>query len=270
MEVDPYELLVRWYLRFNGYLGVENFVVHGTVQGGNVQAGETDILAVRFPYSREDPGFQLQTAPELLDQLAADCGLVDFVVAEVKGGQNDTLNNVWRPPVEPEKLERVGYVIRWLGAFADETLIRKVATDLQASHRVHHDRFLFRVVMFAQKGQPKLSLRQVTFHDIANFLVNVRAPSWQGHGFGVRSPHNQWHPFIRELWKIADPNTGPDSGNKVDAILDRLKNAAERKKDSCRAKPRHNPGLDEIRAQTLRLGFLSRISVSHRCCESKT
>jgi len=52
MEVDPYELLVRWYLRFNGYLGVENFVVQKAVKGGNVQAGESDILAVRFPNSR--------------------------------------------------------------------------------------------------------------------------------------------------------------------------------------------------------------------------
>jgi hypothetical protein len=61
MEVDPYELLVRWYLRFNGYLGVENFVVHQTVEGGNVQVGEDDILAIRFPNSRENPGFVLET-----------------------------------------------------------------------------------------------------------------------------------------------------------------------------------------------------------------
>src|SRR4051812_46536753 len=114
-DVDPYELLVRWYLRFNGYLGVENFVIHETVEGGNVQRGETDVLAVRFPHSREDPGFALHTHPKLLDEEAVRDALTDFVVAEVKGRRNDTLNRVWRPPAEAVKIDRVAYLIRWLG-----------------------------------------------------------------------------------------------------------------------------------------------------------
>jgi len=229
MKVDPYELLVRWYLRFNGYLGVENFLVHQTVPSGNVQVEEIDILAVRFPHSREDPGFQIEPDPKLLDKRAVDHGLVDFVVAEVKGGQNDTLNKIWRQPADSVKIERVGYVIRWLGALSDDLLIQKVATELQASHSAQQDQFLFRVVMFAHKVQPKLSLRQLTFHDIADFLVNVRAQCWQDRGFGVRSPHNQWHPFIKEIWKIADPGAGPDSEGSVQAIVDHLEKAAEQR-----------------------------------------
>ncbi len=229
MEVDPHELVVRWYLRFNGYLAVENFVVHQTVPDGNVQVGETDILAVRFPHSREDPGFQIETDPKLLDRRAADDGLVDFVVAEVKGGQNDTLNKVWRPPPNAAKIERIGYLIRWLGPLAADSVIQAIATRLQASYDTHQGQFLFRVVMFAHKVQPRLSLRQITFHDIATFLVNVRAPSWHGHGFGVRSPHNQWHPFIKEIWKIADPQDGANSGCKIQAIVDRIQKAAEQR-----------------------------------------
>lgn len=38
-----------------------------------------------------------------------------------------------------------------------------------------------------------------------------------------------------------------------------LQRASQRKKDSCRAQSRHNPGLDEILARALRLKFLSRI-----------
>lgn len=227
MEVDPYELLVRWYLRFNGYLGVENFVVHQTVRGGNVQVGETDILAVRFPHSHEDPGFALQTDPNLVDNEAVHHGLVDFVVAEVKGRRKDTLNKVWRPPAEPRKIDRVAYIIQWLGPFSDEALIRQVATELQSSHRARPGQFLFRVVMFAHKVQPKWSLRQVTFNDIADFLVRVRAPSWQDRGYGARSPHNQWHPFIKDLWKIADPQAGLDPQVKIQAILEHLAKAAE-------------------------------------------
>jgi len=236
MDVDPYELLVRWYLRFNGYLGVENFVVHETVQGGNVQGGETDILAVRFPYSREDPGFALQTDPKLLDTKSVDGGLVDLVVAEVKGRRHDTLNKVWRSPPDAIKIDRVAYIVRWLGPFSDDALIRQVATELQASHRAQHAQFLFRVVLFAQKVQPALSLRQVTFHDIADFLVHVRAPSWQDRGFGARSPHSQWHPLIKEIWKIADPQIGQDPEAKVQAILELLEKAAEQRAGADNAK----------------------------------
>ena len=227
MDVDPYELLVRWYLRFNGYLGVENFVIQQTVEGGNVQVGEIDILAVRFPNSREDPGFALETDPRLLDSEAVDHALVDFVVAEVKGGQKDTLNTVWQGPPDPAKIARAAYVVQWLGPFSDKALIQRVATELQASHRSRSGQFLFRVVKFAHKVRPKLSLRQVTFNDIADFLVRVRAPSWQGHGYGSRSPHNQWHPFIRSLWTIADPQDGSDPQAKIQAILEHVAKAAE-------------------------------------------
>jgi len=27
--IDKYEVFVRWYLRFNGYFTIENFIVHG-------------------------------------------------------------------------------------------------------------------------------------------------------------------------------------------------------------------------------------------------
>ena len=236
MEVDPYELLVRWYLRFNGYLAVENFVIHQTVEGGNVQVGENDILAVRFPNSREEPGFALETDPRLLDDEAVRDRLVDFVVAEVKGGKTDTLNTVWRPPPNPLKVARVAYVIQWLGAVCDEAVIQQVATELQASHRSRCGQFLFRVVKFAHKARPKLSTRQVRFYDIADFLVRVRAPCWQDRGYGARSPHNQWHPFIKKLWRIADPQACSDPKAKIRAILDQIVEAAAQRASSDSAK----------------------------------
>jgi hypothetical protein len=229
MEVDPYELLVRWYLRFNGYLGVENFVVHQTVDGGNIQVGEDDVLAVRFPHSREDPGFELETDARLLDADARDLALVDFVVAEVKGGRKCTLNSVWQEPPDARKIDRVCYVVQWLGPFADDKSIRQVATELQGSHRSQVAKFLFRVILFAHKRQPKLSLEQITFHDIADFLVHVRAPCWQDRGYGARSPHSQWHPLIREVWSIADPSNGGDPNRKIQAILEHLARAADRR-----------------------------------------
>jgi hypothetical protein len=114
-----------------------------------------------------------------------------------------------------------------VGPFSDGALIRQVATELQASHRSRAGQFLLRVVIFAHKAQPKLSVRQVTFNDIADFLERVRAPCWRDRGHGARSPHSQWHPFIKDLWKIADPDQLGDPQVKIQAILQRLANAAE-------------------------------------------
>src|SRR5437588_5656678 len=129
-------------------------------------------------------------------------------------------------------------MIRWLGPISDDALIETISTELQTAHRALHGQCLFRVVMFAHKIQNQLSLKQLTFQDIADFLVRVRAPSWEDHGFGSRSPHNQWHPFIKDIWKIADPQVGADLETKVKAILDLLEKAAEghARTDSERAK----------------------------------
>jgi hypothetical protein len=50
---DNYEKVVRWYLRFNGYLTAENFVIHEARNGQIPQGGEFDTIGVRFPHSRE-------------------------------------------------------------------------------------------------------------------------------------------------------------------------------------------------------------------------
>jgi hypothetical protein len=48
-------------------------------------------------------------------------------------------------------------------------------------------------------------------------------------GFGARSPHSQWHPFIKELWRIADPSATGTPHAKIRAILERLDRAAEQR-----------------------------------------
>lgn len=52
---DKYEKLVRWYLRFNGYLTVENYVVHEARNGRvprRIASATAHIVAeTRFPGS---------------------------------------------------------------------------------------------------------------------------------------------------------------------------------------------------------------------------
>ena len=218
---DNCETFVRWYLRFNGYLGVENFVVHEPARGRIDQGTESDVLAVRFPHSREDVGAPLQTDPRLLAGLAAP-GNVDFVIAEVKGGNRATLNAVWTPPVSAAKLRRVSYILRWLGPLADEAAIDAVARDLQRTHRATHDKNSFRVVFFSKRHRRAVSalgITQILFRDIADFVVNIRADCWKRYGLGVRSDHSQWDPLILEIWRLADPDRNAPPAQKVDDIL---------------------------------------------------
>jgi hypothetical protein len=217
---DIYETLVRWYLRFNGYASVENFVINETSADGVLQAGENDILAVRFPYSVEAPGFKLRNDPRLVSQSTR--ATVDFVIAEVKGGHRASINAVWRPSGDiTRKRALVAYVIRWLGPLKTTSAIDQVSADLQSRFIGRHGRYSFRLVLFAHRvprAARDLDIPTITFHQIAEFIVNDRAGCWTDHGIGVRSPHNQWDRDINAIWRLAEPNGSP-AHQRVDAII---------------------------------------------------
>lgn len=218
---DPCETFVRWYLRFNGYLGVENFVVHEPSAGRVNQGTESDILAVRFPYSHEDPGTPLQLDPRLQAGMP-DPPLVDFIIAEVKGGNRAPLNDIWTPPVNDAKIGRVAYLVKWLGPLQDETAIREVATELQRHHKARRDGYNFRLIFFSTRERRparNLGIPQIMFAQIAEFFVNVRAGCWQRSGLGVRSDHHQWDPLILKAWSVADPGRDAPATQKVQDIL---------------------------------------------------
>ena len=228
MVPDIYERLVRWYLRFNGYLAVENFFVNAA-DGGPTQVGEADILAVRHPHSREAPGFDLRNDQKLL--AGAHDQFVDFVVAEVKGGRRGSVNEVWKPGGDLEvKQERVAYLIRWLGPISSETTIRTVARELQVDHLAQHGPFRFRVVHFSNhptREVRSLPMQTITFRDIAAFIVRDRAGCWEEQSMGARSPHDQWDVDLNAIWKLAEPKPqNPNEEERIGAILGYLKDQA--------------------------------------------
>ena len=88
------ERVAYWYFRLNGFLQIENFIVHPDRRGG--QRTDADLLAVRFPFRAE----RLFDNP---DDIMADDGeglalsreLIDIVIGEVKTNQPCTLNGPW-------------------------------------------------------------------------------------------------------------------------------------------------------------------------------
>jgi hypothetical protein len=92
-HVDP-EKVAYWYFRLNGFLQIENFVVHPERRGG--QRTDADLLAVRFPFRAErlfDNPNDIMT--DDAQRLSLSGNLIDLVIAEVKTNQPCTLNGPW-------------------------------------------------------------------------------------------------------------------------------------------------------------------------------
>lgn len=221
---DPYEIFVRWYLRLHGYLSVENFVIHEPLQGAVPQGGEIDILAVRFPFSREEPrpGFVLELDPMLIDQAIEEEGLTDFVIAEVKSAK-DTLNDLWKPPTSNLKQRRTEYIVRWLGFCDTDAAVEQVAAELQARRTARLKRYRVRLLYFGPAIHPEvgtLGVPQFTHDRLAEFVVSPRASCYRDQGIANRSAHSQWHPLVRTIWSLADPVRPSD--RKREEILELL------------------------------------------------
>jgi hypothetical protein len=187
------------------------------------EGGEFDTLGVRFAYSREQVDQKLiRNDPRLDDHEAKADQLIDFVIAEVKSGNRNRLNSIWQPGNEDEKVNRIAYLLRWMGALGDEQRIAEVARRLQREHRAKEGVYLFRLVYFSkshtQQAVPA-NVPQITFKEIAEFIIKLRAPCWKAYGFGVRSQHEQWDKLICDIWEVGNPDSDQSDAEKIKTIL---------------------------------------------------
>lgn len=218
-----FERFVTWYLRFNGYFTVPNFVVHagddpGQISGVVRNRTEVDTLAVRLPYSREMSGTEFLTHPTLVNGAE---GRFDVVIAEVKSGESNSPNPTWQ---QPDRVSDVEYLLRFIGWHRDETEIQKAAKQLQANYTFEDADVRLRYIIFSQKENRAWSDRHVkyiTFEDCIQFISEKRGQSWAQSGIGLRSMHDQWDPLINDVFKIANgPDLDPRSRNeRIWAIL---------------------------------------------------
>lgn len=111
------EKLAYWYFRLNGFLQIENFVVHPERRGG--QRTDADLLAVRFPFRAErlfdDPNDIMADDEQ---RLALSSQLIDIVIAEVKTNQPCTLNGPWKE----QDRQNVHRVLAAIGCLPNEQI----------------------------------------------------------------------------------------------------------------------------------------------------
>ena len=221
MQLNKYEQFVCVYLRLNGYFTVPNFIVHDPKQVLNDTIGnrtETDVLAIRMPYSVEQTNtFQLRNDPCLVGEQE---GRIDVVIAEAKSGDQNKPNKVWR---RQESVDVIEYLVRFIGLFKDNK-INEVAQQLLTQYRFKDKSCRIRYIIFASgpnEHYQQKGIQYITHDCIARFLVGVRGNCWVDEDIGVASVHQQWDPFLKDIFGIAN-NQDNSPEVRISEILEHL------------------------------------------------
>jgi hypothetical protein len=204
---DKFERFVASYLRLNGYFTVPNFIVHAANDPTRVLAGhvgnytETDIIGVRMPHSREVTG-NLHIANHGLLVNGAN-GKTDVVVVEVKSGNDNKPNRVWRGA---EAKQTACYIARFVGLHG-EAEIQPVGDALAMAFRFEDEWCRFRYIVFAD--EPNAHYQQkgvsyITFEQAIAFIVQVRGQCWIDSNIGVASSHHQWDDLLVDIFAVAN------------------------------------------------------------------
>jgi len=201
------EDVASWYFRLNGFLSIPGFVLHLDHARVNYRSDgtpriartEADLIAVRFPFSREIVGGRpMQDAVELLPpQSPAVKPRPIFVLAEVKAG-HCAMNGPWTNQHE-RNMQRV---LRRLGFTDSENIIESAASELYDSAKWEGNAVIVQYICVGGQKSEELSARhaqliQIDWQQIGRFLFH----RFSGHPEKTPSGfvHDQWPRFGRKF-----------------------------------------------------------------------
>lgn len=198
MSANRVEKLAYWYLRFNGYLTVENFTVHPDHKKD--PEAEVDILAVRFPLSKEEPDrYKFERDPNLILPDVAD-----FIIGEVKSGLCAINEKSWLDPSR----KNVEYALEWMG-FLQSDQIPSVAKELYNNLRWASGGYSVRFVSFGARANDDLAKKYPTLPQM--FLENMMSFVYRRLTTGCNSLHREnWDPYIRSVANMIEVGHTPD------------------------------------------------------------
>lgn len=200
------EKVAYWYFRLNGFLQLENFIIHPPSAGG--QRTDADILGVRFPNRAErfvdDPN----------DIMADDVATlrltetkIDVVIAEVKTGLA-RLNGPWTD-VQKQNIDRVVAAIGCVSA----KKINRTATALYQTGLYDQGNLRVRLVAVGGARNPEIAARypevaQVVWPEVLNFIWGrFRKYAQQ------KADVQQWDVVGRELKDFAEGHSREEFRN---------------------------------------------------------
>jgi len=209
VDSKKFELLTKWYLRFNGYFTVDNFIIHAAddiqrISGGTISNyTDIDILGIRMPFHTEQTG-ELKIKN---DQRLNCIEKIDIVVAECKTGKQNSLNKVW----SNGNTHAIEYLLRFCGILQDKEKLKETASVLLKDLKFENDELRIRSVLFSQKTPSKdwrsRGLTYISCAEIINFLVGVRGECWITNNIGTKSTHDSWDNLIKDIFKVANDQT---------------------------------------------------------------
>lgn len=165
----PPERVAYWYFRLNGFLQIDNFVVHPKLYGG--QRTDADLIGVRFPFRAErlidDPDDLMQDDADRL-RLVGD--RADIIIAEIKTGRC-ALNGPWTN----EEHQNIHRVIAAIGSLP-VNVIDEAANALYATasfDRPEHPHL--RLILVGREVDPAIAqkyagITQLTWAEVLSFI----------------------------------------------------------------------------------------------------
>ena len=201
------EQLAYWYLRLNGFLTIQNFIVHP--DRGSGQRTDADICGVRFPDRAE-----LRPSPMIDDKSFTRIKTKPYlIIAEVKRGIC-SLNGPWTEP-EKENLQRV---LRAIGAFPEnkvEIVAKAIYTTGVFSNNVYH----FTLACFGGTANSDISknfpdVPQILWDRVLAFIYR-RFRKYRHQ----KASHGQWDEAGRGLWDCVRENRSLETFKAAVEIL---------------------------------------------------
>jgi hypothetical protein len=161
------EKLAYWYFRLNGFLTIENFIVHPN--SGSQQETEIDIIAARFPYRTELPENEHPMQDD--ECLILKPNKIRIVLAEVKA-RRCRINPAWTNPNK----ENMPQIISALGPFEGETVM--LVSDEIYKHGYYEDEnFVVSLCCVGQEENLKIHVQfpdvpQLTWNHVLSFIYD--------------------------------------------------------------------------------------------------
>jgi hypothetical protein len=196
-----------WYFRLNGFLSIPGFVVHPDVVRLRPLT-EADLIAVRFPRSREVVAGRDMIDDQRLVGLASP-NQVLFLLAEVKLDLC-RINGPWSDP-QQGNMQRV---IRRLG-FAEDAKVDQIAAAMYQVLRWEDNGTALQYVAVGTRindgvGRTYPGLFQVTWDDIAVFMFERFRQFPEKLPADGRSIHEQWPDFGKAFGRRFRRMTKPE------------------------------------------------------------
>lgn len=204
------EIVAKWYLRFNGYFLVENFILQdgGLRKQPGGQLTDADILAVRFPHTKEiikGKTKDIEVQPHC--HLQVNNGVTDFIIAEAS---STSCKFNWINPGCTDQtvdLDFLQYALRRIGYWKQDSLFQ-VCTELSRRKFFEDVARCERVRLLSigvNRDEALTDILQIEFRKIFEYLRDSLFNSFDmidGDRIikKVISDHKQWDPLIREIY----------------------------------------------------------------------